>query len=225
MLTYRKLKFTGGNNVTYDFSNYKTFTELFRDLYYEKMTIDEAQIKQDEFNSILAVSSNYGPRAQKYIEEKNKLLDNAKNFYEGTEKITESFKSGIFSLKFDDEFEEQQTSEKFNKKEPPIKPTKTDFDELNKLVIKKETDINKELFENYFKLQMPSAMLKTLHNLNDKKKNNLLVNIVKSSLSDLKNEIENMSEDEINTENSYKIVEIVEKILKFNQLKQQEGEG
>ena len=31
---YRKLTIRGGNNVTYDFSNYKTFNELFRDLYY-----------------------------------------------------------------------------------------------------------------------------------------------------------------------------------------------
>ena len=33
---YRKLIIRGGNNVTYDFSNYKTFKELFRDLYYKK---------------------------------------------------------------------------------------------------------------------------------------------------------------------------------------------
>ena len=30
---YRKLKFKGANNVDYDFSDYKTFTELLRDLY------------------------------------------------------------------------------------------------------------------------------------------------------------------------------------------------
>ena len=31
---YRKLKITGGDMNTYDFSDYKTFKELFRDLYY-----------------------------------------------------------------------------------------------------------------------------------------------------------------------------------------------
>ena len=30
---YRKLKIRDGNNVDYDFSEYKTFIELFRDLY------------------------------------------------------------------------------------------------------------------------------------------------------------------------------------------------
>ena len=77
-------------------SDYKTFKELFRDLYYQKMTIYDAEYKQDEFNAILGVLSDYSPKAQKYIEEKIKLLDNAKNFYEGREKIIEDFKMEYF---------------------------------------------------------------------------------------------------------------------------------
>ena len=140
---YRKLKIRGGNNFTYDFSDHKTFKELFRDLYYKKMTIDDAKIKQDEFDSILAVLSNYTPKAQKYIEAKNKLLDNAKNFYEGRKKIIQGFKNGIFPLKSDNEFEEQNTSKKFNEKQPPIKPTKIDVNELNELITKEETGIDR----------------------------------------------------------------------------------
>ena len=33
---YKKLKTTGGNNVTSNFSDYKTFKELFDDLYFKK---------------------------------------------------------------------------------------------------------------------------------------------------------------------------------------------
>ena len=101
------------------------------------MTIDDAEMKQDEFNSILDALKNYSPKAQKYIEAKNNLLNNAKNFYEGREKIIKGFKDGIFPLSRYNEFEEeQQTSKKFNKKEPPKKPTKTDFDKLNEQIIK-----------------------------------------------------------------------------------------
>ena len=46
---------------------------LFRDLYYRKMTIDEAAQKQHEFNAVLGVLSNYSPINSKYIEAKNKL--------------------------------------------------------------------------------------------------------------------------------------------------------
>ena len=125
------------------------------------MTIYDAEHTQDKFNSMLGVLSNYTAKAQKYIEVKNKLLDNVKNFYEGREKIIEGFKNGIFPLNHDDRFEEeQQTSKKFNKKELLKKPTITDVNEFNKLLIKKETGIKKELFKNYFNFQMPIAMLK-----------------------------------------------------------------
>ena len=94
-------------------------------------------MKQNEFNSILSVLSNYTPKIQKYIEAKNKLLDNAKHFYEGRKKIIEGFKNGIFPLKCD-EFEEEQTSKKLNEKEPSIKPTKIDANELNQLITRIE---------------------------------------------------------------------------------------
>ena len=34
----------------YDFSDFKTFNDLFEDLRFEKMSIDDAEIKQNEFN-------------------------------------------------------------------------------------------------------------------------------------------------------------------------------
>ena len=71
------------------------------------MTIDEAEMKQDEFNAVFGVLSGYSPRGQKYIETKNKFLDKAKKFYEGREKIIEGCKDGMFLLNWDDAVEEQ----------------------------------------------------------------------------------------------------------------------
>ena len=90
------------------------------------------------------------------------------------------------------------------------------MNELNELIIKKETGINRELFKKYFNFQIPSAMLKNLYNSNDINKNNELVNIMKSGSSGFKNEIENMSEKEKEIKKPYEIVNIVEKILEFN---------
>ena len=145
----RKLIIRGGNNVTYNFSNYKTFKELFRDLYFKIMTINDAEMKQNEFNSIIDALNNYFSRTQKYIEAKNSLLNNAKNFYKGREKIIEGFKQGIFLLKSDGEFEQQQTSKK---------PIKTDVNALNQWINKEETNINRELFKKHFNFQRPSSM-------------------------------------------------------------------
>ena len=74
---YRKLKITGGNKNTYDFSDYKTFKELFRDLYYRNMTRDEAERKQNEFDGVFGALSEYSAKKKIYIEAKNKLLNNA----------------------------------------------------------------------------------------------------------------------------------------------------
>ena len=118
----------------------------------------------------------------------------------------------------------KNNSKTFNKKEPPNKPTQTDFDELNEQIIEEETEINKELFKNYFSFQKPTEMLETLYSVNDKKNNDMLVKIIKSGLIDLKNEIKEMSEGEIKNEKPHKVVNIVKEILKFNQqIQQREG--
>ena len=95
---------------------------------------------------------------------------------------------------------------------------------MNKQIIKEETEINDELFKNYFGFQKPTNILEILCSINDKKTNHMLVEIIKNGLIDLQNEIEKMSEDEIKIEKPHKIVDIVEKILKFSQQKQ-EGKG
>ena len=50
---YRKLKNAGGNKNAYNFSDFKTFKELFRDPYYRNVTTDEAGRKQDKFDGVL----------------------------------------------------------------------------------------------------------------------------------------------------------------------------
>ena len=67
-------------------------------------------------------------------------------------------------------------------------------------------------------------MLKAVYATNNKRKNEKLVTMIESGLSDIKNEIKKMSDDEIEIEKPDKIVNIVEKILEFNR-QNQEGQG
>ena len=76
----------------------------------------------------------------------------------------------------------------------------------------------------HFNFQRPSGMLKTVYHTNDKKKNNNLVNVIKSGLSDLKNKIENMGKEKKEIEKPNRIVDIAEKILEFND-QTQRGQG
>ena len=62
-------------------------------------------------------------------------------------------------------------------------------------------------------------------NKNDPEKNNHLVNVIKSGLKDLNNEIKEMSEEERENERLDKITEIAERILAYIKEQQQKQEG
>ena len=80
------------------------------------------------------------------------------------------------------------------------------------------------MFQEYFKNGRPSDLWKDLYRINDKKKSSKLVDVIKSGLSDLKNETKNMDEKEKETEKPNEIIDVVEEILEFNKQKQ-EGKG
>ena len=151
----------------------------------------------------------------KHNEEKDGLnAKNKKPFYYKKLRLTDDYQ--YQSEEEEKEEKEQQTSKKPDKKEPLKKSTKNDWIEFNEWVNEKETGINSEIFQRYFKYQRPSDMMKNLYRINDKYKNNGLVNVIKSGLNDLKNETENMSEEEKEIEKPNEIIDTVEKILEFN---------
>ena len=92
------------------------------------------------------------------------------------------------------------------------------------LIKSKENIMNNELVSKYFYAQNLRMLLEQIKDSkNIPGKNKMLVSITESGLGDLKNEIKKMIEDEIKTEKPNEIVDIVEKILEFNE--QQEGKG
>ena len=62
----------------------------------------------------------YAPRDNKYIEAKNKLVNNVENFYKVREKIIEGFKNGVFPVYYGncDRFSEDEDDDDEQK---PIK--------------------------------------------------------------------------------------------------------
>ena len=213
---YRKLKINGGNMKEYDFSDYKTFKELFRDVYYRHVTIDEAESKQDEFNAVLYVLKNYSPKHAKCAILKSNLVDNASKFYEGRKKIIEGFKNGVFSFYYDKDNKERMKFEEEEEKHKLMKMVEIEDDnrETNHFVSK------------YFFVPKLKHLLEYFNqNKNDPKKNNQLVNIIKSGLKDLNNEINEISEEERENEKVDKIIEIVERILAYIKQQQQKQEG
>ena len=70
--------------------------------------------------------------------------------------------------------------------------------------------------KKHFNLVVITALVKQLYETNNKNKNDKLVNLIKSGLSNLKDEITEMSKDEIENKKPDKTVEIAEEILDFN---------
>ena len=92
------------------------------------------------------------------------------------------------------------------------------------LIKSKGNIMNNELVSKYCYAQNLRILLEQIRDSkNIPGKNKMLVSITKWGLGHLKNEIKKMTEDEIKTEKPNEIVDIVEKILEFNE--QQEGKG
>ena len=80
LINYRKLNFRGGNNVDYNFSEYRSLKELFKAIYYRNFTIEKAERIQQKFDAVMSALNKYNARKPKYREDKTKLLINAKSF-------------------------------------------------------------------------------------------------------------------------------------------------
>ena len=177
---------------------------------------NDAERDQDEFNAIIGVLSDCTPRGNKYIEANNKLQKNVKTFYEGREKIIKGFKDGIFPFDCDEALEEQATYEE-EEKNIRDKNDLIDYRRLNKLIYAKTRDINDELVRKHFLVQDLEGLLEKLwRSKNDPKKNKIQLGLINSGLRDLKEEIEDMGEQEKQIENTDEIVNLLENILEIN---------
>ena len=79
------------------------------------------------------------------------------------------------------------------------------MNELNKLVIRKGEIINKELFKKYFGFQSLIDMQRELYKTKNTDKNKKLAQLIKNALVDLRNQMEEMPDDEIENENLFDI--------------------
>ena len=126
------------------------------------------------------------------------------------QKVIDAFKTGIFSYK--DGFKKEEESEE-ESEEKKLKKIKDDFKKFIEYIENESKGINYDLFKDYFDLVVPSALAKKIY---ETKKNNELVELIKVRWSNLKDDIEKMTEDEIKNERPYKILEIIKEILDFN---------
>ena len=125
------------------------------------------------------------------------------------------FKKGTFPYK-DNAFKTKEEESEEESEENKLEKIKDDYNKFLKYIENESKGINYELFKDYFYSSVPSTLAKKLYETKDKKENNELVNVIKSGLIDLEDEIKKMSKKEIEIETPDKILKIDEKILEFN---------
>ena len=153
------------------------------------MSLDSMHKKLSEFHKKFTRLKNVNPQTEANKDLKAKVLDNVGYFFNEmyyiykekyeeekdglNDKDTKKFDYTKLRLtddyEYESEEEEKETDKKPDKKEPPKKPTEDSAKELSELVNKEETDMNRELFQKNFNFSRPSAMLRELYRMNNKK--------------------------------------------------------
>ena len=88
------------NEYTYSFKNFQTIKTFGRDIYEVKITIEEANEYQTGLLAeIMNFRKNAKPRSQEKKQEKEIVLKNLYNLFEGRERILDASESKIFSIK------------------------------------------------------------------------------------------------------------------------------
>ena len=136
--------------------------------------------------------------------------------FRARENIIGFFEKGIFPFK-GNVFKTKEEESEENK----LEKIKDDYKIFFKYIEDESKSISYKLFEKYFYFSAATVLVKTLYETKDKKENNELVNVIKSGIIDLKDEIKKMSKEEIENEKPDKILKVVEEILKFKKQKQQ----
>ena len=75
---YSKLSFMGGKKKVYGYKNFRTLEKLIKDLINRNMTIDKAEIKQNELAEKLDKLRAHAAKGYKYIDLKESVYKNAK---------------------------------------------------------------------------------------------------------------------------------------------------
>ena len=88
------------DEYTYSFKNFQTIKTFGRDIYEGKIVIEEAnQYQTNLLAEIMNFRKNTKPKSQEKKQEKEIVLENLYDFFEGREKVLDAFKSKIFFIK------------------------------------------------------------------------------------------------------------------------------
>ena len=161
---YNKLFFAGGKK-SYGLMNFSTLEKLVKHIYNWDLSIDEGQIKQNEFAEWLDERKACPARGSKYIDLKESASKKVKKNYDGWEKIVNEFTNKILPLLKKDGVKNDSGDQ-----QPDIldTPEDTRFNDFLEQIREKQKSIDMKLSNEYFPYKTPDTLLLNFHELKSK---------------------------------------------------------
>ena len=154
------LNYKSKREKTYNFSKYSLPIVFLRNIHERHLSIEKADDKQSNFTNELK-NFDIGMKA---LEIKS-FLNNLGLLFSAREKVPNSFKSRLFSIKNVDKITTREPAAETAAEKIPTKNQKSKLklqQEFIKETIANEKDINDEIFWDYFKYQNQSFLAKDL---------------------------------------------------------------
>ena len=179
--------------------------KFVENIYNYEITLDEAKNHKVKLKSLITALNDYkASKENKKKRREKKVLESATELFRGREDIIVFFlKKGVFLFK-SNIFKTKKELKEESKDESKEELKEERINKFFKYIEEKSKDINNDLFENYFGASVPNALANKLFETKDKKENNKLVKEIKNRWSNLKDEIEKMSEDDQKLNNKIK---------------------
>ena len=126
-----------------------------------EISLDEAIEDQKKKLKILInkLDNDYNPRISKKLDEKNRVLESAKNLSDARDEIINLFEKGTFPYKGNVFKTKEEKSEDESGEESEKQRTK----KFTKYIENESKSINYDLFKKYLRFVTPSALLKQLY--------------------------------------------------------------
>ena len=86
------------NGEPYDFNKFTSREQFCYDIGSGKITIKQAKNEQDEMSKKISDLKKYNPTNKTKATERSKVLENARNFFDGRKKIIDPFEDGILQM-------------------------------------------------------------------------------------------------------------------------------
>ena len=138
---------------------------------------------------------------QKKVKERNRVLESARKLSGVRDEIINLFEKGIFPYKdnvFKTKEKKSEEESEEESEENKLERIKDDYKKFIKYIEDESKSITLNCSKDIlFNFVVPSALVKQLYKSKNKKDNNKLVHVIKTGLSDLKDEIKKIPENEI----------------------------